>query len=82
MERVIGVGKKYKHFKGKLYKVLDIVYDSESNNDEEYKRIVVYQALYGENLKWARPYDMFNSLVDKEKYPEVKQKYRFEEVEE
>ena len=82
MERVIEIGKKYKHFKGNLYKVLDIVYDSESNNDEEYKKIVVYQALYGENLKWARPYDMFNSLVDKEKYPEVNQKYRFEEVDE
>jgi len=74
------IGKKYRHFKGKLYKVLDIVYDSESNNDDEYKKVVVYQALYGDNLKWARDYDMFNSLVDKEKYPNVEQKYRFEEV--
>ena len=47
MERKIEIGKKYKHFKGSLYKVLDIVYDSESNNDEEYKKIVVYEALYG-----------------------------------
>ena len=82
MERQIQIGKKYRHFKGKLYKVLDIVYDSESNNDEEYKKVVVYQALYGDNLKWARPYDMFNSLVDKEKYPDVEQEYRFEEVDE
>ena len=82
MERVIEIGKKYKHFKGKLYKVLDIVYDSESNNDEEFKKVVIYQALYGDNLKWARPYDMFNSLVDKEKYPAVEQEYRFEEVDE
>ena len=81
MERVIEIGKIYRHFKGKLYKVLDIVYDSESNNDEEYKKVVIYQALYGDNLKWARPYDMFNSLVDREKYPDVEQKYRFEEVE-
>ena len=80
MERVIKIGKTYKHFKGNLYKVIDIVYDSESNNDEEYKKVVIYQALYGDNLKWARPYDMFNSLVDKEKYPNVKQVYRFEEV--
>ena len=80
MERKIEVGKTYKHFKGNLYKVIDIVYDSESNNDDELKKIVVYQALYGEHLKWARPYDMFNSLVDKEKYPDVKQKYRFELV--
>ena len=82
MERIIEIGKTYRHFKGKMYKVLDIVYDSESNNDEEYKKVVIYQALYGDNLKWARPYDMFNSLVDKEKYPDVKQEYRFEEVNE
>ncbi len=82
MERTIKIGKKYRHFKGKLYKVLDIVYDSESNNDEEYKKVVIYQALYGDNLKWARPYDMFNSLVDREKYPDVEQEYRFEEINE
>ena len=80
--REIKIGKVYKHFKGKLYIVLDIVNDSESNNDLEYKKIVIYQALYGDNLKWARAYDMFNSLVDTEKYPEVIQKYRFEEVNE
>ena len=82
MERVIEIGKIYRHFKGNLYKVIDIVYDSESNNDDELKKIVIYQALYGENLKWARSYDMFNSLVDGDKYPEVTQKYRFEEVNE
>lgn len=82
MERKIEIGKTYKHFKNKLYKVIDIVYDSESNNDLEYKKVVIYQALYGDNLKWARPYDMFNSLVDKEKYPDVEQIYRFEEVNE
>ena len=76
--REIQIGKKYRHFKGKDYKVLDIVYDSESNNDEEYKKVVVYQALYGDNLKWARDYDMFNSEVDHEKYPDIEQKYRFE----
>ena len=82
MERKIEIGKTYRHFKNKLYKVIDIVYDSESNIDEEYKKVVIYQALYGDNLKWARPYDMFNSLVDKEKYPDVEQVYRFEEVNE
>lgn len=82
MDRVIQIGKKYKHFKGKMYKVLDIVYDSESNSDDEYKKVVIYQALYGDKLKWARPYNMFNSEVDHIKYPDVKQKYRFEEVDE
>ena len=78
MEREIKIGKIYKHFKGNLYKVVDIVYDSES--EEELQKIVIYQALYGDNLKWARDYDMFNSLVDIKKYPNVTQKYRFEEV--
>lgn len=79
--REIKIGKVYKHFKNKLYVVLDIVNDSESNNDEVYSKVVIYQALYGDNLKWARPYDMFNSEVDHEKYPDVEQKYRFEEYE-
>lgn len=82
MERKIEIGKTYRHFKGNLYKVIDIVNDSESNNDEEYKKVVIYEALYGDNLRWARAYDMFNSLVDIEKYPNVSQKYRFEEVDE
>ena len=77
MERVIEVGKIYKHFKGKLYKVLCIATDSETNEE-----VVVYEALYGKHLIWTRPYDMFNSLVEKEKYPNVNQEYRFEEVDE
>ena len=78
--RKVNIGATYKHFKGNLYKVIDIATDSESNNDKEYKKIVIYEALYGDHLHWARPYDMFNSEVDHEKYPDVKQKYRFEEV--
>lgn len=80
--REIKIGKCYRHFKGKLYRVLDIVYDSESPSDLEYRKIVVYEALYGDHLKWARPYDMFVSEVDHQKYPNITQKYRFEEVEE
>ena len=75
MERKIKIGKTYKHFKGNLYKVLDIANDSESD-----KKIVIYEALYGDHTHWARPYDMFNSFVDRVKYPNVEQKYRFEEV--
>lgn len=79
--REIKIGSIYKHFKDKYYIVIDIVNDCESNNDLEYKKIVIYKALYGEFLTWARPYEMFASEVDHEKYPDVKQKYRFEEVE-
>lgn len=78
--REIKIGNVYKHFKDKYYIVVDIVNDCESNNDLEYKKIVIYKALYGEFLTWARPYEMFAGEVDHEKYPEVKQKYRFEEI--
>ena len=63
----------YKHFKGDLYLVTDIAIDSETN-----KKVVIYRALYGENTLYVREYDMFLSEVDHEKYPDIKQKYRFE----
>lgn len=77
--RTIEKGKIYKHFKGKLYQIIDIVNDSETNNDLETRKLVIYKALYGEGLIWARDYDMFLSEVDHKKYPDVLQKYRFEE---
>lgn len=81
MEREIKVGKIYKHFKGNLYIVTDIVLDCETTDMNNPKKIVIYKALYGEGLTWGRSYDSFASLVDYEKYPLVKQKYRFKEVE-
>ena len=72
----------YRHYSGDLYIVECIALDSETNNDDDPKKIVIYKALYVDNLVWARPYDMFNSEVDHKKYPDIKQKYRFEEVEE
>ncbi len=75
-DRIIHEGKKYRHFKGGEYQVLHIATHSETR--EAY---VVYRALYGEGGVWVRPYEMFTSEVDHEKYPDVKQVYRFEEME-
>ncbi|HIS90452.1 MAG TPA: DUF1653 domain-containing protein [Candidatus Faecisoma merdavium] len=72
------VGGIYKHFKGNLYKVINIGYDSETNINGISKKLVIYEALYDDHKIWVRPYDMFVSKVDKEKYPDVLQEYRFE----
>lgn len=64
----------YRHFKGDYYLVEDIAIHSETK-----EKYVVYRALYGDTATlYIRPYDMFLSEVDREKYPNVKQQYRFE----
>lgn len=66
----------YRHFKGDLYLLEDVARHSET--DEEY---VIYRKLYGDCSLWIRPKKMFLSPVDREKYPDCEQEYRFQLIE-
>ena len=84
MERFFKNGDVVRHFKREtadpttndyLYLII-----GEATHSETRERLMVYQALYGDGKLYVRPYDMFMSEVDREKYPNSKQKYRFEIV--
>ena len=64
----------YKHFKGDYYLVIDTAISSD-NHETCY---VIYRKLYDDNGLLIRKYDEFLSEVDHKKYPNIKQKYRFE----
>lgn len=76
-ERIYESIQNISHFKGNNYKVLCVAMHTETQ-----EMMVVYQALYGDYKYFVRPYEMFVSKVDHDKYPDVKQEYRFELVEE
>ena len=68
------LGEVWRHFKGEKYFIITI-----AEHTETQEKFVIYcKAVEYKSL--ARPLDMFMSEVDHEKYPNVKQKYRFEKV--
>ena len=77
--RVLKAGQKYKHFKkGNIYiVVIPCVYDT-----EDMKEYVIYRGGDNKRRMWARPIQEFMSEVDKAKYPQATQQYRFEFIEE
>lgn len=73
MENILKIKGVYKHFKNNYYILEDV-----AENSETWEMYAVYRQLYGDNKLYIRPLDMFLSKVDKKKYPNVKQEYRFE----
>ena len=65
----------YRHFKGNIYQVRTIAKHSESGEE-----MVVYQAMYPPFETWVRPLSMFTDRLDRTRYPEAAQEYRFVEV--
>ena len=76
MRNIPQEGEMYRHFKGNEYQIITVAEYSEDSS-----QMVVYKALYGEGKCYVRPLDMFMEVVDKDKYPDVAQKYRFEKIE-
>lgn len=87
-DRTFSVGDIVKHFKRETIANPGALYLYQINNfaknTETGEILVIYTALYNsEALKvhkdtFARPAEMFFSLVDTAKYPDIKQVWRFE----
>jgi hypothetical protein len=74
--RKLELNRIYRHFKGNYYYVREIALSSETQ-----EQFVVYQALYGNNLTYIRPLDMFLEKIDQNREDNIThQKYRFELV--
>ena len=75
--RELEIGKKYRHFKGKLYRVENVALDCEDMREK-----VIYRALYGDKDLWVRDKEDFLSEVGERQDNITNQKYRFEVIDE
>ena len=77
----LSIGDVVQHFKheiksgGCYYRIVNIAEHTETG-----ERLVIYEALYPPYKIYARPYSMFMSEVDHDKYPDIHQKYRMEKM--
>lgn len=82
--REFKIGTVVRHFKWETddgdntLKYLYIIQGFAKHTETE-EELVIYQSLYSGEV-FARPLDMFISVVDHEKYPNIKQQYRLEIV--
>lgn len=76
LERNVKKGEQYKHFKGTTHKIICIAKDSETLEEK-----VIYTHEEDGSI-WVRDKKEFLSEVDHQKYPNIKQKYRFELIDE
>ena len=77
--RELRIGGRYRHFKGREYIVLDVVNDADSEGDN-IRKLVIYEAQYGDHQRWARELNEFLSEIEPERQAQFQQKYRFEEI--
>lgn len=69
----VQIGRIYRHFKGDYYLAEGI-----ARHCEDGEPYVIYRKLYGDGSLWLRPVSVFLSKVDRKKYPDADQEYRFQ----